>query len=43
MVKEDYTGLFHEVRNKNQIKNCIIRLVDNKELREKLENKAGKF
>ena len=35
-VKEDYTGLFHEVRNKNQIKNCIIRLVDNKELREKL-------
>ena len=35
-VKEDYTGLFHEVRNKKQIKNCIIRLVENKELREKL-------
>ena len=35
-VKEDYTGLFHEVRNKEQIKKCIIRLVDDKELREKL-------
>ena len=35
-VKEDYTGLFHEVKNKEQIKKCIIRLVDDKELREKL-------
>tara|TARA_Y100000994_G_scaffold233546_1_gene221693 strand:- start:197 stop:1327 length:1131 start_codon:yes stop_codon:yes gene_type:complete len=35
-VKEDYTGLFHEVRNKNQIKKCIIRLIDNKQLRETL-------
>ena len=35
-VKEDYTGLFHEVRNKEQIKKCIIKLIDNKELREKL-------
>ena len=35
-VKEDYTGLFHEVKNKDQIKKCIISLVENKELREKL-------
>ena len=35
-VKEDHTGLFHEVKNKEQIKNCIIRLVENKELRETL-------
>ena len=35
-VKENYTGLFHEVRNKEQIKKCIIKLIDNKELREKL-------
>tara|TARA_B110000027_G_scaffold124108_1_gene140433 strand:+ start:144 stop:1286 length:1143 start_codon:yes stop_codon:yes gene_type:complete len=33
-VKEDYTGLFHEAGNKEQIKKCIIRLVENKELRE---------
>jgi glycosyltransferase involved in cell wall biosynthesis len=35
-VKEDHTGLFHEVKNKEQIKECIIRLVENKELRETL-------
>ena len=35
-VKEDHTGLFHEVKNKEQIKKCIIRLVENKELRETL-------
>tara|TARA_B110000259_G_C13984669_1_gene389960 strand:+ start:294 stop:1430 length:1137 start_codon:yes stop_codon:yes gene_type:complete len=35
-VKEDHTGLFHEVKNKEQIKECIIRLAENKELRETL-------
>tara|TARA_B110000008_G_scaffold226013_1_gene227337 strand:+ start:271 stop:1407 length:1137 start_codon:yes stop_codon:yes gene_type:complete len=35
-VKEDHTGLFHEVKNKVQIKECIIRLVEDKELRETL-------
>jgi glycosyltransferase involved in cell wall biosynthesis len=35
-VKEDYTGLFHEVKNKEQIKKCIITLVENKKLRETL-------
>ena len=35
-VKEDHTGLFHEVKNQEQIKKCIIRLVENKELRELL-------
>ncbi|MDB3890238.1 glycosyltransferase, partial [Candidatus Pelagibacter sp.] len=35
-VKEDYTGLFHEVKNKKQIKKCIITLVENKRLRETL-------
>ena len=39
-VKEDHTGLFHEVRNKPEIKNCIIKLVDNKDLREKLGNQG---
>ena len=35
-VKENHTGLFHEVKNKEQIKECIIRLVEDKELRETL-------
>ena len=35
-VKEGHTGLFHEVGNKEQIKKCIIRLVENKVLRETL-------
>ena len=39
-VKEDQTGLFHEVRNKLEIKNCIIKLVDNKDLRKKLGNQG---
>ena len=39
-VKEDQTGLFHEVRNKSEIKNCIIKLVDNKDLRKKLGNQG---
>ena len=33
-VKEDHTGLFHEVKNKKQMKKCIIRLVEDKKLRE---------
>ena len=39
-VKENHTGLFHEVKNKDQLKECIIRLVENKELRETLGKKG---
>ena len=35
-VKENHTGLFHEVKNKRQMKDSIIKLVDDKKLREKL-------
>ena len=35
-VKENQTGLFHEVKNKKQLGECIITLVENKVLREKL-------
>ena len=35
-VKENYTGLFHEVKNKEQMKRCIIRLVEDEKLRETL-------
>lgn len=35
-VKENHTGLFHEVKNKEQMKRCIIRLVEDEKLRETL-------
>ena len=35
-VKENYTGLFHEVKNKEQMKRCIIRLIEDEKLRETL-------
>ena len=35
-VKENHTGLFHEVKNNEQMKRCIIRLVEDEKLREKL-------
>tara|TARA_Y100000816_G_scaffold281251_1_gene255581 strand:+ start:490 stop:1629 length:1140 start_codon:yes stop_codon:yes gene_type:complete len=35
-VKENYTGLFHEVKNKGQIKDCILKLVEDEKLRKQL-------
>jgi glycosyltransferase involved in cell wall biosynthesis len=35
-VKENHTGLFHEVKNKEQMKRCIIRLIEDEKLRKTL-------